>query len=484
MPLVLPRFSVPLPAFQGPSDRTSLRRWRLEIAIPAVGVASLATHALRSITPQRPLSLVFFFAAVTFSAGFGGLRSGVLATLVSALVCDYFFLPPYHSLAVASSDVPLLVLFLLVALLINGLSERLQAGMRAADQRFQGLLQGLDAIVWEADPQTLAFTFVSRRAEEILGYPVHRWLSEPEFRTVLLHPEDRERVLATCRSALAQEGDHAMEYRAVAADGREVWLHETLRLLAGGRGQTVRLSGLCVDITARKRADEALAVLYEQVRSGREHLQRVSRQLVQVQEAERRGIARELHDEIGQVLTGLKLMLEMGQRMPVEKSEESLRHALVLVNELMERVDDLSLDLRPAMLDDLGLMPTLLWHFERYTALTGVKIRFEQAGLERRMPMELETAAYRIVQEALTNVARHADVKEATVRLWSTRDLLGVQIIDAGQGFDPGRAARDGIGLAGMEERAVLLGGSLTVESGPGAGTCLTAELPFDGRAE
>ncbi|MBN1811170.1 MAG: PAS domain S-box protein [Anaerolineae bacterium] len=226
------------------------------------------------------------------------------------------------------------------------------------------------------------------------------------------------------------------------------------------------------------------AQLFEAVSLGRERLQILSQRLVEVQESERRTIARELHDEIGQALTGLKLVLDMTARSPGEDIGESLREALALVDGLMAQVRDLSLDLRPTMLDDLGLLPALLWHCGRYTDQTGVHVDFRHTNLEgRRFGPKVETAAYRIVQEALTNVARHADVDQVTVRLWAEQDTLNVQIEDQGAGFDPERAmvAEESSGLVGMRERAVLLGGELTIESTPGAGTRLMAELPLEG---
>jgi signal transduction histidine kinase len=203
-----------------------------------------------------------------------------------------------------------------------------------------------------------------------------------------------------------------------------------------------------------------------------------------VQEAERRHVARELHDEIGQVLTGLKFSIELISRLPEEAVKANLEEAKNLVNELMGKVRDLSLDLRPAMLDDLGLLPTLLWYFERFTARTQVDVGFEHTGLDRRFLPEVETTAYRIVQEALTNVARHAGADGVSVRLWSNDEMLGLSIEDHGAGFD---ASDESIlnksnGLAGMRERATLLGGRLTLESTPGLGTNLFAELPFSGR--
>lgn len=226
------------------------------------------------------------------------------------------------------------------------------------------------------------------------------------------------------------------------------------------------------DITKRSQVEEELQRYARDLKS-------LSGRLMEVQETERRNIARELHDEIGQVLTGLKLTLEMGARVP-EEAGKCLEQAQVLVNDLMARARKLSLDLRPAMLDDLGLLPTLLWHIEHYQTQTRVHVEFKHSGLEaRRFTSQVETAAYRIVQEALTNVARHAEVHEATVRVWTQGDKLLIQIEDGGKGFDTNvtSSASETSGLAGMRERAVLLGGHLGIESLPGGGTRLTAEI-------
>ena len=214
-------------------------------------------------------------------------------------------------------------------------------------------------------------------------------------------------------------------------------------------------------------------------------LQGLSGRLMEVQEAERRHLARELHDEIGQLLTGLRLTLDLPEP-PSPALTERLEQARGLVEELLDRVRALSLDLRPSILDDLGLLPALLGHVERYTSQTKVQVRLEHHGLDRRFDPETETAAYRIVQEALTNVARHSGVDEVTVRLWATHDVLGVQVEDHGKGFDPDTVLGNGGsgGLAGLQERAVLLNGHLTVETRPGTGVRLTAEMPLYGAAE
>jgi PAS domain S-box-containing protein len=221
-----------------------------------------------------------------------------------------------------------------------------------------------------------------------------------------------------------------------------------------------------------ERAEKAL-------RESQLHLQALSRRLLDVQEAERRQIARELHDEIGQSLTGIKLILEKTMREP--SVAPALEPALGITNELIGRVRDLSLELRPAMLDDLGLLPALKWHFERYTSRVNIRVDFKYAGLEgRRFQPEIETAAYRIVQEALTNVARHARVERAEVNIRADETMLRIEVRDAGIGFHSGSVSTGNTGgLSGMRERATMLGGELTVDSAPGTGTVLTAELPL-----
>jgi GAF domain-containing protein len=213
-----------------------------------------------------------------------------------------------------------------------------------------------------------------------------------------------------------------------------------------------------------------------------QRLQGLSGRLMEVQEAERRHLARELHDEIGQLLTGLRFTLDLPEPAAPALARR-LEEARILVEELLDRVRALSLDLRPSILDDLGLLPALLGHIERYTSQTKVQVHLEHHGLDRRFDPETETGVYRIVQEALTNVARHSGVDEVTVRLWANREVLGVQVEDHGRGFDPDPVLAGGgsAGLAGLRERAALLTGHLTVETRPGGGVRLTAEVPVNG---
>ncbi|MDD5312443.1 MAG: histidine kinase [Dehalococcoidia bacterium] len=203
----------------------------------------------------------------------------------------------------------------------------------------------------------------------------------------------------------------------------------------------------------------------------------LARNLVNVQEDERRIIARELHDRIGQSLTVLKLLLNEAMNLPSDKAGATLGEAQSLVNELMSLVRYLSLELRPKMLDDLGLLPALLYLFESYTSHTHINVRFEHYGLHRKFPPEIGIAAYRIVQEALNNVALHAGVSEVKVLAWSDRKVLFIRIEDLGKGFNL-TGANNNNGLNNIQGRAMLVEGKLTVQSAPGKGTVINAELP------
>jgi len=210
-------------------------------------------------------------------------------------------------------------------------------------------------------------------------------------------------------------------------------------------------------------------------------LRAMSLRLVEVQEQERRFIARELHDETGQVLTGLKMVVDQAVLGAPEPVRAQLNQAVELIDQLIGRVRSLSLELRPQMLDDLGLLVALEWHFKRYTQQTGIRVDFQRTEVARRLPTTLETAIYRIAQEALTNVARHAGVKEVIVRLWLDAERVGLQVEDKGTGLvvEAALAARNSSGLSGMRERAELLGGDFTLDSKLGEGTRLTVELPL-----
>jgi len=222
------------------------------------------------------------------------------------------------------------------------------------------------------------------------------------------------------------------------------------------------------------------AWLFEQVRDGREHLQALSRRLVEVQESERLYIARELHDEAGQALAslmvGLKLLEREGgdHQAVVERSQELKQ----IVDSVLENLHRLAMDLRPASLDHLGLVAALRQYVETVSDQHQLAIQFEVVGTIERLTSEMETAIYRIVQEALTNIVRHAQATRAGVLLERRMDSILAIVEDNGVGFDPKLISGDHLGVVGLKERADMLGGTIQIESSAGKGSTIILEVP------
>jgi len=232
------------------------------------------------------------------------------------------------------------------------------------------------------------------------------------------------------------------------------------------------------DITKRRRAEEKLKEY-----SGK--LQVLSRRLVEAQETERRHIARELHDEIGQALTVMQLNLQAMLLSPGTKSlAPRLKENLEVVNRLLEQVHDISLNLRPLILDDLGLEPALRWFTNRQSALVGLQANFHADSLAHRLDPVIETECFRVAQEALTNVVRHAKAKTVSVDLRKVAGQLHLRVRDDGSGFDMAAVRKQvlrgtSLGLLSMEERTALVGGGLELKSAPTQGTEVHAWFPL-----
>lgn len=224
------------------------------------------------------------------------------------------------------------------------------------------------------------------------------------------------------------------------------------------------------------RAEEQRAVVEETSQAMRQ----LSQQLVAAQEEERRRISRELHDHVGQMLTALRM--ELGRIERLSASSESrlsdpLAESRGLVDQVVRTVRDLSLGLRPSMLDDLGLQAALEWHVRDFSRRCGIAVDLEVRGTLDRLPDAHATGIYRLVQEALTNAARHSRAGRLEISVIGSPRAVDIVVRDDGVGFDPS-APRAGIGLRGLEERLRELNGSLVVRSAPGAGTELTGHVP------
>jgi two-component system sensor histidine kinase UhpB len=280
--------------------------------------------------------------------------------------------------------------------------------------------------------------------------------------------------------AVRGRGRFTCDYRVKLADGVHTF-YAVGEIVARDSGQPTRLAGTTQDVTERVKAEAQRERLLQKVSAAREQLQNLSLRLLQAQEDERRRLAGELHDEIGQVLTAVSLSLEAIDGNDILAQLEDSKQA---VGRAIEQVRGMSLNLRPAMLDLIGLESALRWLVERQSAAMGAAFDLHcDLGAERLAP-ELESACFRIVQEAITNIARHAGAGHVRVEVTRSRASVHLSIHDDGIGFDPAaakRRARNGgsFGVLGMEDRARLLGGILRITSAPGKGTTIRVRLPL-----
>jgi PAS domain S-box-containing protein len=257
--------------------------------------------------------------------------------------------------------------------------------------------------------------------------------------------------------------------------GRLLDVSLTVSPIRDGSGRVVGASKIARDITERKRAEAAL-------RDYSNRLKDLSRRLIQAEEDERRRIARELHDEIGQAMTALKINLQAVMKGGADSSAR-LEESLTIVGQALEQVRGMALELRPPLLDDLGLVAALDWYVGRHAQRTGLSGRFVADPDDIRVDPEIATACFRIAQEALTNVARHSRATRFSVELLQYSGGLQLVVRDDGMGFDSGAAMRassrgSSLGLIGMQERVELVSGRIAFASEPGGGTEVQVDFP------
>lgn len=227
---------------------------------------------------------------------------------------------------------------------------------------------------------------------------------------------------------------------------------------------------------------EALRLANGQLHQAAEELRTLTSRLLETQERERRRLAHELHDEAGQALTVLKYSFDNIEEVAQSHAPEAVANGRASLTRLTQLIRNLWQELRPAMLEDFGLVPALVWYFDRFTPSTRIRVDFQHEEVDgRRFDQAIETAAYRTVQECLTNVARHAGVQTVRVLLKVESERLQVQVFDQGRGFDArGGLSRNGsCGLVGMQERVRQLHGTWTLATRPGFGTHISVLFPL-----
>jgi PAS domain S-box-containing protein len=348
-------------------------------------------------------------------------------------------------------------------------SKELERRVKKRTQEITGILRHVPAAVFLKD-QHCRYTLVNPRFEELFGISDHEIRGKSDHD--LFPKPEADRFTASDLEVLHEGRSSQAEGQFPHQDGTRTYLVIKFPLY----DEEEEVSGLCgiaTDITPLKKAQD--------------QLRRLSARIMSSQEKERTAIARELHDELGQLLTALRIdlvwILERLKELD-PKGAERAQAMCELIDGTIDEVRNISIRLRPGVLDDLGLIPALEWYTSDFEKRTGITCRFLHADVSS-VNDAVATAAYRIAQEALTNVTRHSAAGDVDVALGRSNGWLTLSIVDKGRGFNPRNLSDSAaLGIAGMRERAVLVGGSLEIHSEPGKGTAVFFRVPIQGGKE
>jgi two-component system sensor histidine kinase UhpB len=314
-----------------------------------------------------------------------------------------------------------------------------------------------------------AFIYVSPSCKRITGYTVEDFMHSPSLFVQIAHPEDRIMVEEHFVSALKGEV-HAgsLEFRIITSEGQERWIGHHCQPVYDANGRFIGQRGSNRDITLRKEAENILL-------DSQKHLRQLSQRMEAITEAERTRIAREIHDELGHLLTALKYDVEAlinQANLSAEDLKSELGIMIDMVDSLIDSVRKIATDLRPGILDHLGLFPAIEWQLKQFRLRTKIccSIILEEGDLT--FDKNETTIIFRIMQEILTNITRHSAAKHVKVLLTKKETHFLMQVTDNGVGFKPaGKLHLNSLGLLGMKERALSIGGEIQIDSQPGKGT-------------
>jgi PAS domain S-box-containing protein len=290
-----------------------------------------------------------------------------------------------------------------------------------------------------------------------------------------LHPEDRPRIAQGLQEAAAQNKSYAVDYRIVLPDGSTRYIHDVVYPVADEVGEIIERYGVVMDVTERKQAEVELQRSVDQMRA-------LAARVQDAREEERKRVAREIHDELGQALTSIKIDLSslIHEFPPEPRQVKRIESISTMVDQTIKSVRRISTELRPGILDDLGLIAAVEWAAEEFVARTGTKCRLDLPENDRAIDPDRATAIFRILQETLTNVVRHAKATCVDVRLLQESGGMILEVRDNGMGATEQQlSAAESLGIRGMRERALLLGGELSVQSVPGQGTSIRVSIPL-----
>ncbi|HLG22923.1 MAG TPA: PAS domain S-box protein, partial [Candidatus Manganitrophaceae bacterium] len=351
--------------------------------------------------------------------------------------------------------------------------RRSEERLKNSEKRFRALIENSsDAILLAGPNGTILYCGPS--TGRIVGYSIDELLGRNGFE--FMHPDDVERTMKMFSDLIQTPGSvAAAEYRFRQKDGSWRWMEGIGTNLLDEPGVNAVVANLR-DITDRKLAEA-------QLERSREQLRNLSTRLQSMREEERTRIAREIHDELGQMLTVLKMeiALMMTKLPPGQKRlQGKMKSMSLLIDQTIQRVRKIATELRPGVLDDLGLPAAVEWQTQEFQSRTGIQCRLTLHPEEMTLDPARSTAIFRIFQETLTNVARHADADRVKIRLVEEGGRLVLEVADNGKGITESQISNSkSLGILGIRERALLWGGEVKIEGVPGKGTTVTAQIPL-----
>ena len=347
---------------------------------------------------------------------------------------------------------------------------------------FHEIVEGIPAVAYiDADDDLNTPLYVSPQIEDLLGYTVEEWMADPRLWSQHVHPEDQDWVFEENIRHTGEAGPYRAEYRMVTVDGRTIWVRDEASVVRDENGDSVYWRGLLLDVTELKEAEQRLRRSLAMLRQAMSERRMLLRRVEDSAEQERARIANDIHDDSIQVMASVSLRLQALHSSIPEERQESLNEIREIVDESIDRLRHLVFELRPPALESKGLVAALRQYLERTGAESGFDYRLVDK-LELDPPSDVRLQLYRIAQEALSNIGRHADARLVQVRVEHRGSGVGMRIEDDGKGFDLGDSepAPGHLGTSAMRERAEMAGGVFDIKSEPGSGTIVEFWLPTE----
>lgn len=357
--------------------------------------------------------------------------------------------------------------------------QRLAEGKRQAEAKFRSLVEQIEAITYVvALDGTGRMSYISPQIT-MLGFSSEEWLADQALHARQIHPDDRAAAMQAIDISRAGGNPLRHEYRLITRTGEVIWFRDEVKAVSDELGHKLFLQGIMVDITHGKVTEQALRQSQAELRQLTGHLERIK-------EADRKRIAQEIHDELGGLLTGIKayvsVYLERSARTGTAPDQQLLVDAVTLADTGFQAVRRVIADLRPSVLDQLGVWAALEWYSDQIEKRSGLhcKCSIDANAIAAELGPEFSTMLFRVVQEALTNVVRHAAASNVSIHAEVADGVLIVEVRDDGKGFDTTVQTRgDSWGLVGMYERVRYFGGELTITGKVGKGSAIVLRLPM-----